>query len=113
MKERLPIRQDVFLVHGEEPAVAGLRDRLSAFLPAARVLAPNLDDTFELTSSGARLLRSEQPRRLELARVGKPDWHNDVSKLMLDINDTLDKTADERARAVVIRRLRKALEPSR
>ena len=37
------------------------------------------------------------------------DWHNEASRLILDINDALAGTADEKARAVVIRRLRRAL----
>ena len=38
------------------------------------------------------------------------DWHNDMSKLILDINDRMQAAADDRARGVVIRRLRRALE---
>jgi metallo-beta-lactamase family protein len=110
VKERLPIQQDVFLVHGEDLAVAGLRQRLSAFLPASRLLAPKLDDVFALTAAGARDAQSEQPRRMEPAHVGKLDWHNELSKLMLDINEAVEKAADERARSVVIRRLHSALE---
>jgi len=45
--------------------------------------------------------------------VAKLDWHNDVSRLILDINDALKDTADEKARLVLIRRLRRALEDAR
>jgi len=38
------------------------------------------------------------------------DWHNDMSRLLLDINDEMERAADDRARGVVIRRLRRALE---
>ena len=38
------------------------------------------------------------------------DWHNDMSKLILDINDRIEAVADDRARGVIIRRLRRALE---
>ena len=110
VKERLPIRQSLFLVHGEDLAVAGLRERLSVLLPASRVLAPKLDDVFALTAAGACDAQSEQPRRMEPTRVGKPNWHNDLSKLMLDINEAVEKAVDERARSVMIRRLRSALE---
>ena len=40
------------------------------------------------------------------------DWHNEMSKLVLDINDRIEAAADDRARGVVIRRLRRALEGS-
>ena len=77
-------------------------------LPTSRVLAPKLDDASDLRPAGARVIQS---RRLEPARVGKLDWHNDLSRVMLDINDAVDKDADDRARAVAIRRLRNALTP--
>jgi metallo-beta-lactamase family protein len=38
------------------------------------------------------------------------DWHNDMSKLLLDINERIEAAADARARGVIIRRLRRALE---
>ena len=38
------------------------------------------------------------------------DWHNDMSKLILDINERIEAAADDRARGVIIRRLRRALE---
>jgi metallo-beta-lactamase family protein len=43
--------------------------------------------------------------------MARLDWHNDVSRLLLDINDALAASPDEKQRAVVIRRLRAALEP--
>ena len=38
------------------------------------------------------------------------DWHNEMSRLILDINDRIDAAADDRARGVIVRRLRRALE---
>ena len=49
-------------------------------------------------------------RRLAPEAVVSLDWHNDMSKLILDINDRMDMAADDRARAVIIRRLRRTLE---
>ena len=37
------------------------------------------------------------------------DWHNDLSELVLDINDAVRAAADENRRAAIIRRLRRAL----
>ena len=50
------------------------------------------------------------PPRIDRHKVAGLDWHNDVSRLILDINDALAMTADDRARGVLIRRLRRALE---
>jgi metallo-beta-lactamase family protein len=38
------------------------------------------------------------------------DWHNDVSRLILDINEALLASPDEKTRGVLIRRLQRALE---
>jgi metallo-beta-lactamase family protein len=38
------------------------------------------------------------------------DWHNDMSKLVLDINERIAAAADDRARGIIVRRLRRALE---
>ena len=49
-------------------------------------------------------------RRLAPEAVVGLDWHNDMSKLILDINDRIEAAADDRARGVIIRRLRRALD---
>lgn len=110
LEKRLPVRHGVFLVHGEDAAVAGLRARIARFVPEARIHAPELDDAFDLAPGGARPLAPPKPRRLAPDRVGKLDWHNDFSKLLLDLHDAVDRAADERARGVLLRKLRRALE---
>jgi metallo-beta-lactamase family protein len=49
------------------------------------------------------------PSRIDRQKVAQLDWHNDASRLILDINDALTAATDEKARGVVIRRLRRAL----
>lgn len=109
VKARQPIRQNVFLVHGEEPALAGLRARLAAIVLTDRIIVPALDQAFDLTDTGARPAKERAAPRIEPAAVGRLDWHNELSNLFLDINDAVRGAADERARSVIIRRLRKAL----
>ncbi|RDV03388.1 MBL fold metallo-hydrolase [Undibacter mobilis] len=109
--ERRPIERAVFLVHGEEPALAGLSERIAErFVPAARVNIPILDDIYELTTAAPTPLAGKQRRRLAPEAVISLDWHNDMSKLILDINDRIEAAADDRARGVLVRRLRRALE---
>jgi metallo-beta-lactamase family protein len=110
IKARMPLRHDLFLVHGEAAAIDGLAVRLDSVLDASRVFRPILDESFELTGEGTRRLSVPTPPRLPAERVARLDWHNDVSKLILDINDALSSTADEKARDVVIRRLQRALK---
>lgn len=109
INERLPLARELFLVHGEQEAIAGLHDRISGSIPPDRILVPGLDESFDLTPSGALRLAGVAPR-LPREGVARLDWHHDVSRLILDINDALAAEPDEKTRGVLIRRLRRALE---
>jgi metallo-beta-lactamase family protein len=111
IKDRLPLGHNLFLVHGEQDAIEGLAERLEGIVDAAKILRPALDEAFDLTDLGARRIEGAPHPRLPAEKVARLDWHNDVSRLLLDINDTLAAMPDEKQRAVVIRRLRAALEP--
>lgn len=111
IKARLPLSHDLFLVHGEPAAVEGMAARLNGVIDAARILRPVLDEAFDLTASGAIRVAGAPHPRLPATKMARLDWHNDVSRLLLDINDALAASPDEKQRAVVIRRLRAALEP--
>lgn len=110
MNERLPVRLGIFLTHGEEEAMAGLAARLATHFPAGNIWMPGLDEAFDLTPDGPVRRAMTDPPRLGPEQVARLDWHNDVSRLILDINEALRATSDERARNVLIRRLRRALE---
>jgi metallo-beta-lactamase family protein len=110
IKARLPIRNQIFLVHGEEAAMAGLAARLHGVLAPRDILMPALDEGFSLAPTGAQAMARVVPPRLQPAQVARPDWHNDVSRLILDINDALQASPDERSRGVLIRRLQRALD---
>lgn len=108
--ERMPVRHGLFLVHGEEGAMEGMVARLAGLLPGERVICPALDEGYALTPDGfVRQAQAVAPR-LAPEQVARLDWHNDVSRLMLDINEALRGMPDEKGRAVLIRRLRRALE---
>lgn len=110
IEKRLPIRHQLFLVHGEVPALEGLRDRVSGVLAPGQVVLPVIDESFALEASGAHALPSAAPPRIAPRQVARLDSHNEMSRLMLDINDALSAAADERSRGVLVRRLRRALE---
>lgn len=108
---RRPIQRGVFLVHGEESALAGLSERIvERTVPAAKVFIPIMDDIYELTTPTPTPIDVWHRRRLAPEAVVALDWHNDMSKLILDINERIGAAADDRARGVIIRRLRRALE---
>ena len=107
---RRPIHRGVFLMHGEPPALTGLSERIAErTVPAAQVFIPILDDIYELTTAAPTPLDASRRRRLAPEAVVNLDWHNDMSKLVLDINEAIELAADDRSRAVIIRRLRRAL----
>lgn len=108
LSERLPVRRGIFLSHGEEPALKALQASLEDLSPSGRAIIPDLDDIYELTGESAVLV-DDHERRLAPAVAGRQDWHNDYAKLLLDINDALEKAADRKAKAVILRRLKRAL----
>jgi metallo-beta-lactamase family protein len=108
---RRPIHRGVFLIHGEEPALAGLTERIAErIVPAAKVFCPILDDIYELTTTAPTPIDVSHRRRLAPEAVVALDWHNDMSRLIIDINDRIEAAADDRARGVIIRKLRRALD---
>ena len=111
IKARLPIAKALFLTHGEEHAQIALEQTLaSQRVTGDCILRPRLDDVYDLTSEKCTLVPSITPPRLPQDALARLDWHNDLAKLALDINDAVAGAADERSRQVVLRRLRNALE---
>tara|TARA_R110002074_G_scaffold402143_1_gene604014 strand:- start:823 stop:2418 length:1596 start_codon:yes stop_codon:yes gene_type:complete len=99
------------LVHGEDEAMSALHCELAEERGNdEHIIEPNLDDVFDLVSNSLAPLDQRNVRRLQSDKIGHFDWHNDLSKLWLDISDELDRAADDKSRDVVIRRLRRALE---
>jgi metallo-beta-lactamase family protein len=108
---RRPIKRGLFLVHGEEPQMQGLAARIAdRVIPPAKIFQPLLDDGYDLSTPAPTPRDAGERRRLAPESVVRLDWHNDMSKLLIDINEAMEKAADDRARGVVIRRLRRALE---
>jgi metallo-beta-lactamase family protein len=109
---RSPVHGAIFLTHGEDAGLSGLRDRLSSTFASERIILPLIDDAYELGPSGARQIDLNRPRRLKPEKVARLDWHNDLSKLLIEVTDQVNTAADERSRAAIIRRLRRALVES-
>jgi metallo-beta-lactamase family protein len=108
---RRPVARGLFLVHGEQAAIDALSERIAErIIPGAKIFRPVLDDIFELSTAVPTPVDPAHRRRLAPEAVVALDWHNDMSKLMLDINDRIESAADARARGVILRRLKRALE---
>jgi len=108
---RQPVRAGVFLVHGEDEAPQALSERIAgAMRPGSRVVIPRLDDIYELSPDKVTEATDAEHPRLPSEAVVSLDWHNDMSRLILDMGERLDGAADDRARAAIIRKMRSALD---
>ena len=108
---RLPVKRAIFLTHGGGTALRAMRDALVARnLSPESLIIPQLDDEFDLTAAGKTLQRQDIVRRIDPAEIDKPDWHNDMAQLTLDIRARLDKVKNDKKRAALLRGLRQALE---
>ena len=68
-----------------------------------------IDESLELTAQGARRMSLHGPSRAYKTTIAQLDWHNEASRLVLDINDALAGAPDNKARVLLIKRLREAL----
>jgi metallo-beta-lactamase family protein len=110
IKDRLPVKHQIFLVHGEDEARRGLAARLAAAgLDPAAVRQPQLGETVALTDSGARTERVRA--RVDLAVSGAFDWHNAYAQTLLDLRERLEKLPDDRARKALLGKVAGALQP--
>ena len=108
--DRRPIGAAIFLTHGEEAAIVALNNRLMKANLAQQIIIPQLDALYAIDKGGAHRIQTNEPRRLHPDKLARLDWHNDLSKLLLDINEAVRHAGDEKARAKIIRRLHRTLE---
>jgi metallo-beta-lactamase family protein len=107
-KARLPVAGSVFLTHGEPESRRAVKDRLvAAGFAADRIEAPDLDSAFKLERVAAEPLPTS-PRAPADAAI-RLDWHNERSRLLLDLNDALEAAPDDAARSAILDRLKTAL----
>ncbi len=109
VKERLPIAKNLFLTHGEEEGQLAMIQDLRDVVPQTKIIRPALDETYDLAGDTATLIGSESKPRIDLESVAKPDWNNDTQSLIIDLQEALKKAATDKDRAVIIRRLKRAL----
>jgi len=112
ISERLPVHRTMFLIHGEEEGMAGLASRIAdKLIPASRILQPGIDDTFRLDGKTAVQVPSENRRSIDPPDAArKPDYNNELTQLIFDINSAVENVAGNDNRAKLIRHLRRALE---
>jgi metallo-beta-lactamase family protein len=108
---RQPVRAGVFLVHGEDEAPQNLSERIAgAMPPRSKVIIPYLDETYELSAQAVTESVGPAGPRLPREAVVSLDWHNAMSRLILEMAERLDKAADDHAREAIIRKMRAVLD---
>lgn len=112
--KRRPVRRKIILTHGEKNALSGLRDTLAGEgIDPETVHIPEFDEEFDLSRGLAADTRKRKLRRIPQAAASGMDWHNDLAQFSLDLREALEGAADEKSRAVILRRLRRALDKDR
>jgi metallo-beta-lactamase family protein len=111
LRERLPIERAVFLVHGEEEALAAMKQRACNVVAENQVYIPRIDSAFSLEEDGpVDVSEAMPPPRIDPELAGHRDWNNDYQVLLQDLTERLKGAADDKSRGVIIRRIRRTLE---
>jgi metallo-beta-lactamase family protein len=110
----LPTLGSAMLVHGEPDATQALADSLSAAgLERPRIVAPELDQAFDMTFRDGRwqALPSQPttlPRLAAAQASGPRDWHNDYAATLLDLRQAL-REGDDRERQRLLNEVRRLI----
>jgi metallo-beta-lactamase family protein len=107
-KQRGP-KTGVFLAHGEPASLEGLKSRLAAAgLPADRIRIPAMDEGFVLGRTGVTA-KAPGARRIAPDAAARADWHNARAQLLMELNQRLEASPDDKARERLITQLASAL----
>lgn len=106
--QRAPVRQSIFLVHGEDDARATLGDLLAKTgIPRRRIHIPALGETTRLTTAGAKTVRV-RARVPEAAQTA--DWHNTYAATVLALRQQLEALKSDEAREHLLARIKRDIE---
>lgn len=109
VQERLPVRNDIFIVHGEEGARSAMASALeTAGLPGNKLRLPTMGETVRLTAKGAKTERIRA--RVDVVATANADWHNMYAETILTLRQSLDSAKDEKTRRTLLNRVRAALK---
>ncbi|MCB9943973.1 MAG: MBL fold metallo-hydrolase [Geminicoccaceae bacterium] len=110
VKERLPVRNTIFLSHGEPDAMKAFREHLAAAGCNPRhILTPELDDRFELSLGGEPARHAEHRRLSHEQAAADHDWHSAYARLLLDLGKRLDTIENSDVKLALLERMREAL----
>ncbi|MBL8629185.1 MAG: MBL fold metallo-hydrolase [Rhodospirillaceae bacterium] len=106
--QRLPLGQQLFLVHGEESARAQMVELLSARgLARKDIRMPVIGETVRLTKSeGAKTIRV---RTTIQPGDAQRDWHNDYAATVIALKQKLSGLESDQQRKTLLRRVEKQM----
>lgn len=105
VQARMPVRNAVFLTHGEEDGLHVMREKLvEAGCPADLIHVPQIDDSYHLTGKG-KLRQRHVTHRVEQKDVVNTDWHNDYAGFLTTLSQQLSGMPDNHARRKMLRQL--------
>lgn len=108
IEQRSPVRQGIFLVHGEDDARATLGDLLvEAGISRKRIHIPALGETTRLATTGAKTVRI-RARVPEAAQT--TDWHNTYAATVLALRQQLEAQKSDDARERLLARVKRDVQ---
>ncbi len=111
VRERLPVRRTIFLCHGSTGSLEALRVALAKDgIPEDQLIVPQLDDDYTLEDGKGMPQLNRVIPRLDPATIEKPDWHNDLAALTLDLRRRLETVRSDRQRTELLARLKELLK---
>jgi metallo-beta-lactamase family protein len=109
-KARAPIRGGIFLTHGEDDSRDSVRTRLiQSGLIGDHVVAPALDQGYELKAGAPPIAGPAAPSRLPREAPGKLDWHNTRVAFLEALDAKLQSVASDKERESILAGLRQSL----
>lgn len=105
---RRPIAGSLFLSHGEQEAIDGLRELVQRDDKAQSIITPELGETYELRA-GTAAKRIGTGRSDQQQLIGR-DWQNDYADFATGLKKHLAKIRDAKARRKAIAEMRKVLD---
>lgn len=114
VERRLPVRQGLFLTHGEPSAMQAFRSHLAALgIDPRLVHLPSLDSAYELTAGATPRPLATESRLPPEAAALPSDWNNAYAHLLLELGRRLRAMPDDATRLATLERIRAVLERGR
>ena len=105
---RAPVRGTLFLDHGEEASLEGLRKIAVQRLPETNVTVPEIGEQYALPPGApARRLKTG---RVDVRDALGRDWQNSYADFVTGLKRELAKIDDQRQREAAIKAMRKVLD---